>query len=155
YVTMILCEDRLGHADAARAAGTRLRTLVSMPPSPLTQELWDRYAPAPSPTPTSKPAPAAPARDLVELQVDSDPPNARVAINFHLDGVTPRTLKVPPGVVYVEVEKDGYKKAFRRVVVDGVADGAELAPVRVQFTLADRRQDRAAQVETTVARLRG
>jgi hypothetical protein len=140
YTILIVCEDQLGHADPARAAGVRLRTLVSLPPSGLPQPLWDRYAAPPGP-----PAPPLPS---VELQVDSDPPNARVAINFHADGVTPRTLQVPPGTVYVEVEKDGYKKAFRRITV-------ERAPARVVFPLADRRQDRTAQVESTVAALRG
>jgi hypothetical protein len=154
YVTLILCHDKLGHASDARAAGARLRTLVSMPPAPLTQPLWDRYAATAADTAGTAPAAAPPAPgpaaapEPVELQVDTDPPNAHVAINYHFDGVTPRTLKVPPGVVYVEVEKDGFKKAFRKVTV-------ERTPVRVQIALAERRQDRAAEVETTVARLRG
>jgi hypothetical protein len=150
YVLLIACEDKLGHADLARAAGVRLRTLVSLPPSPLRRELWERYVPAPAGAPdagaSAAPAPGAPA--LVELIVDSDPPNARVAINFHPDGVTPRTLKVHPGVVYVEVEKAGFKKAFRKITVDK-------KPERAVFALADRRQDRAAQVESAVAKLRG
>ena len=91
---------------------------------------------------------AKPAGDAVELIVDSDPPNARVAMNFHIDGVTPRTVKVAPGVVYVEMEKAGFKKAFRKVTVEKV-------PVRVVFPLLDRRPDRAAQVESAVTRLRG
>jgi len=149
YVLMIACEDKLGHADLARAAGVRLRTLVSLPPSALSRELWDRYVPAPAAGPDAGAAAApASASSLVELIVDSDPPNARVAINFHLDGVTPRTLKVHPGVVYVEVEKAGFKKAFRKITVDR-------KPERTVFALADRRQDRAAQVESAVAKLRG
>ena len=48
----------------------------------------------------------------------------------------------------VEVEKAGFKKAFRKITV-------EKTPARVVFALADRRQDRAAQVESAVARLRG
>jgi len=157
YELMIWCEHKLGHAERARAAGVRLRTLVSLPPSALPRELWDRYVPAVS-TPDAGtsvpdatgpvPAAAASAEPLVELTVDSDPPNARVAINFHVDGVTPRTLKVHPGLVYVEVEKAGYKKSFRQVTIDK-------RPERVAFALADRRQDRAAQVESAIARLRG
>jgi hypothetical protein len=91
-----------------------------------------------------------PAGPPVELIVDSDPPNARVAINFHVDGVTPRTLKLPPGVVYLELEKTGYKKAFRVVTL-----AREHGPTRVVFRLADRREDRAAQVESAVVKLRG
>jgi len=101
------------------------------------------------PTPDAGTAPKAEAAaPPVELTIDSDPPNARVAINFHINGVTPRTLKVAPGVVYVEIEKAGYKKAFRKITVDK-------APARAVFSLADRRSDRAAQVETAVAKLRG
>jgi hypothetical protein len=141
YVLQIACEHQIGHAEQARAAGARLRTLVSLPPSGLPPPLWELYVAPPPPPASPPPAP-------VELRVDSDPPNARVAINFHFDGVTPRTLKVPPGVVIVEVEKDGYKKAFRKLTV-----GRD--PARVTFALADRRQDRAEQVEGAVASLRG
>jgi hypothetical protein len=167
YVTLILCEDQLGHAERARAAGTRLRTLASLPPSPLSPELWDLYAATAAPPPASPPpassraasSPASPraasspagapaAASMVELQIDSEPPNARVAINFHPDGLTPRTLKVAPGLVYVELEKDGYKKAFRKITVGQ-------APVRAELALTERREDRAAQVESTVARLHG
>jgi PEGA domain len=147
YTLLIACEDQLGHAEIARAAAVRLRTLVSLPPSALARGLWERYVPA-TPAPDGGATPDAGAASLVELSVDSDPPNARVAINFHIDGVTPRTLKVHPGVVYVEVEKAGFKKAFRRITVDK-------KPERTVFDLADRRQDRAAQVESAVARLRG
>jgi hypothetical protein len=140
YTLLLACEHQLGHVDLARAAGVRLRTLVSMPPSALPGELWERYA--------ADATPDAGTEHLVELSIDSDPPNARVAVNFHVNGVTPRTLKVAPGLVYVEVEKAGFKKAFRAIVVDQ-------QPARLVFPLADRRQDRAAQVESAVAKLRG
>jgi hypothetical protein len=147
YALMIGCEHQLGHADRAHAAGVRLRTLVSLPPSDLARELWDTYVSPPTPD-AGAPPKAAPAATPVELTIDSDPPNARVAINFHVNGVTPRTLKVAPGIVYVEIEKAGYKKAFRKLTV-------EQEPARAVFSLVDRRSDRAAQVETAVARLRG
>jgi hypothetical protein len=137
YAVLIGCQHRLGHLEQARAAGVRLRTLVSLPPSGLPQAMWDSYV-------AVKPEIPAP----VELVVDSDPPNARVAINFHVDGVTPHTVRVAPGIVYVEVEKAGFKKAFRAVTVDKT-------PARVVFSLVDRRQDRAVQVESAIARLRG
>ena len=147
YALLVACEHQLGHTAEARAAGVRLRTLVSLPPSALSHDLWETYV-AP-PTPDAGAAPRAdPAATPVELTIDSDPPNARVAVNFHVNGVTPRTLKVAPGVVYIEIEKAGYKKAFRKITV-------EKAPARAVFSLADRRSDRAAQVETAVAKLRG
>jgi hypothetical protein len=153
YELLIWCEHKLAHADLARAAGVRLRTLVSLPPSALPRDLWDRYVPvlaAPDggASADTGSAAAVAAEPMVELIVDSDPPNARVAINFHIDGVTPRTLKVHPGVVTIEVEKAGFKKAFRKITVDKKTE-------RVVFALADRRQDRAAQVESAITRLRG
>jgi len=147
YAVLVACEHQLGHTDEARAAGVRLRTLVSLPPSTLSHELWETYVAPPTPDAGTAPKAEA-AAPPVELTIDSDPPNARVAINFHINGVTPRTLKVAPGVVYVEIEKAGYKKAFRKITVDK-------APARAVFSLADRRSDRAAQVETAVAKLRG
>ena len=148
YELLIWCEHKLGHAELARAAGARLRTLVSLPPSALPRELWDRYVPVVAADGGAPSDAGAAAEALVELIVDSDPPNARVAINFHIDGVTPRTLKVHPGVTTIEIEKAGFKKAFRKITV-------EKKPERVVFALADRRQDRAAQVESAVTRLRG
>jgi hypothetical protein len=109
--------------------------------------LWETYVAPPTPDAGAAPK-AEPAATPVELTIDSDPPNARVAINFHINGVTPRTLKVAPGIVYVEIEKAGYKKAFRKITV-------EKAPARAVFSLADRRSDRASQVESAVVKLRG
>jgi hypothetical protein len=147
YALLVACEHQLGHTAEARAAGVRLRTLVSLPPSALSHELWETYVAPPTPDAGAAPT-AEPTATAVELIIDSDPPNARVAINFHINGVTPRTLKVAPGVVYVEIEKAGYKKAFRKITV-------EKAPARAVFSLADRRSDRASQVESAVVKLRG
>ena len=147
YALLVACEHQLGHVAEARAAGVRLRTLVSLPPSALSHDLWETYVAPPTPDAGAAPKPDT-AATPVELTIDSDPPNARVAINFHINGVTPRTLKVAPGVVYVELEKAGYKKAFRKITVDK-------APARAVFALADRRSDRAVQVENAVAKLRG
>jgi hypothetical protein len=98
--------------------------------------LWQKYAPARTPAPP------------VELTVDSEPPNARVAINYHQTGVTPLTVEVPAGEVTVEVEKDGYKKTFRRLL-------AERAPLRVALALTERRRDRVAEIARRVLALRG
>jgi hypothetical protein len=147
YALLVACEHQLGHTAEAHAAGVRLRTLVSLPPSALSHDLWETYVGQPTADAGAAPKPD-PAATPVELTIDSDPPNARVAINFHINGVTPRTLRVAPGVVYVEIEKAGYKKAFRKITVDK-------APARAVFSLADRRSDRAAQVESAVVRLRG
>jgi PEGA domain len=137
---VLACADSLGHADEARAAAARLRHLGALPPDGVSQELWDRY-PA---------AAASPGGKRIELGVDSDPPNARVAIDFHRAGVTPLTIALPPGPVTIEIEKDGYKKAVRQVVV-----GAGAAPVRVSVTLGERRLDRPAEIVRRLAVLRG
>src|SRR4029453_18693017 len=82
-----------------------------------------------------------------ELHVDSDPPNAQIAVNFHGEGVTPRTLKVPPGTVYVEVQKEGYLKSFRKLQV-----GPQPAPTA--FPPLDRTHDRLDQALATTNVLR-
>jgi hypothetical protein len=150
YSLLVACHDTLGQPDAARAAAERLRTLVSLPPSALSQELWDRYVPATLVAPaTLSGAPAAGAAAGVELQVDSEPPNANVAINFHPSGLTPKAMRAVPGtVVYVELEKAGYKKAFRKVTVGR-------GTTHVAIPLGDRQSDRTSQIESTVATLRG
>jgi hypothetical protein len=153
YSLAIACHDTMGQPDAARAAAERLRTLVSLPPSALSQELWDRYVPAALVAPATLSGAPAPgtsgAAPTVELQIDSEPPNANVAINFHPSGLSPKAVRAIPGsVVYVELEKNGYKKAFRKVTV-----GAETT--RVSIPLGDRESDRTSQIESTVATLRG
>jgi hypothetical protein len=110
--------------------------MVSLPPRGLSTELWQKYV-----------ASATPPAATTELHVDSDPPNAQVAINFHGEGVTPRTLKVPQGTVYVEVQKDGYLKAFRKLQV-----GTQ--PARTAFRLIDRTHDRLDQALATTNLLR-
>ena len=142
YALLVACEHQLGHPAEAKAAGARLRSLVSLPPTGLPRELWDQYAG--DAAPSSGPG----AATGTELQIDSDPPNARVAVNSHGEGVTPLTLKVPPGIALVEVEKDEYKKAFRRVAV-----GRD--PVRTVFRLTERSRDRIDAIRTTIRRLRG
>lgn len=136
YVTLVICEDQRGRSAERDAAARRLRALVSLPPSELPQDLWERYV-----------AGATPGPATTELQVDSDPPNAQVAIDFRGEGVTPRTLKVPQGLVYVEVQKDEYRKAFRAVQVG-------TAPVRTSFRLIERSHDRLDQALAALSLLR-
>jgi hypothetical protein len=135
---VLACADSLGRVDDARVAAARLRHLGTLPPDGVSQELWDRYPVAA----------ASPGGKRGELVVDSDPPNARVAIDFHRAGVTPLTTILPPGPVTIEIEKDGYKKAVRHAVVAA-------APVRVTVTLGERRLDRPAEIVRRLANLRG
>jgi hypothetical protein len=136
YVVLVACQDQLKHAKERDAAAVRLRSLVSLVPTGLSQELWDKYV-AKATLPAAK----------TELHIDSDPPNGQIAVNFHGDGVTPRTLKVPTGTIYVEVQKDGYRKAFRKLEV-----GTE--PMRTAFRLIERTHDRLDQALATLNLLR-
>jgi hypothetical protein len=129
------CADALGRADDVKLLSARLRQLGSTPPDGVSPELWSRSAP-------SRPVPP------IELTVDSDPPNARVTVNFHGSGNTPLTVEVPPGEVSVQVEKDGYLKVFRRIVVGP-------GPARLSLPLAERRRDRAGEIIRRVMALRG
>ena len=136
YSTLILCELKLGNAAGLAAAAARLRGLVSLPPADLTQDIWDKHV-----------ANASLGTPSIELQVDSDPANAQVAVNLHGDGVTPRTLKVPAGIAFVEVQKEGYKKAFRAVEIKD-------RPVRTVLRLVQRAHDRIEQAELQLKGLR-
>jgi hypothetical protein len=131
------CADARGDAAAVAAAALRLRALTPTPPPEFPADLWDaRIAGAVAPPGT------------VELFVDSEPPNAQVFINARSEGVTPRTLKVPPGEYDVEVQKDGFRKGYRHVKV---RDGA---PARAVFRLVDRTRDRQDQVAAELRSLR-
>ena len=136
YSSLILCELKLGNAAGVAAAAARLRGLVSLPPSDLTQDVWDKHV-----------ANASLGEPTTELQIDSDPANGQVAVNLHGDGVTPRTLKVPKGIAFVEVQKEGYKKAFRAVEIKD-------RPVRTVLRLVQRAHDRIEQAELQLKGLR-
>ena len=129
YILQVICEQRLNRPGPLALAAARLRALVALPPSELPLPLWQKYVEK-----------ASFGAATVELQADSDPPNGQVAINLHGEGVTPRTLKVAPGLVFVEVQKEGFKKAFRAVEVKD-------RPVRTALRLVPRAQDRTEQAE--------
>jgi hypothetical protein len=136
YVVLVACHNQLGHAPPRDAAALRLRNLVSLPPPNMPQELWDRFV-----------ARALPPTETTELHIDSDPANAQIQVNFHGDGVTPRTLRVPRGTAYIEVQKDGYIKAFRKLEI-----GAQ--PAHTAFRLIERTHDRIDQALATINVLR-
>jgi hypothetical protein len=129
YILQVTCEAKLGRAAPLATAAARLRSMVSLPPSGLANDLWTKHVEK-----------ATFGAATVELQVDSDPANAQVAVNLHGEGVTPRTLKVAPGLVYVEVQKEGFKKAFRAVTVTD-------RPMRTVMRLVPRAQDRTEQTQ--------
>jgi hypothetical protein len=133
YVTLVICEETIGRATERDAAARRLRALVSSRPETLPEELWGSFV-----------ANAEPQGPMTELQIDSEPANANVQINFRAVGVTPRTLQVPRGEILVEVEKQGFKKSFRRLEVGE-------APARTVFRLTERGRDR---IELATAALR-
>jgi hypothetical protein len=129
YILQVICEARLNRPTELAVASARLRALVALPPTELPLPLWQKHVEK-----------ASFGAATVELQADSDPPNAQLSINLHGEGVTPRTLKVAPGLVFVEVQKDGFKKAFRVVEVRD-------RPVRTALRLVPRAQDRTEQAE--------
>jgi hypothetical protein len=129
YQVMVLCAAKSGTPAELAAAAARLRALISLPPSDFPPALWEEHV-----------AKATPGPATTELLVDSDPPNAQVSVNFHGEGVTPRTLKVAPGLVYVEIQKEGFKKSFRAIEVKD-------RPARVVLRLIARTHDRIEQAE--------
>jgi hypothetical protein len=136
YVLEVICEARLKRPAQLATAAARLRSLVALPPTDLPVDLWQKHVDK-----------ASFGAESVELQVDSDPANGQVSVNLHGVGATPRTLKVAPGLVFVEVQKEGYKKAFRAVEVKD-------RPVRTALRLIPRAQDRTEQTENQLRFLR-
>ena len=137
YTLMVACEDNLGRAEARAKAARRLRALVALPPDDLPAGLWESYVEK-----------AVPGPGTVELQVDSEPPNAQILLNFHPVGVTPTTVKLPPGEVLIELQKEGYKKAFRRLEIQNHAE-------RTVFRLIDVKRDRSELIAQAMATLSG
>lgn len=137
YKLLVLCEEKLGNTAGITTAAVRLRSMMSVAPDDFPLPLWEQYV-----------AGAVPGQPTAELYIDSDPPNGQVSVNFRGEGVTPRTLKVAPGVIYVEIFKEGYKKAFR--AVDVKAGGVARALMR----LVPRAQDRMEQAQAQVPLLR-
>jgi hypothetical protein len=136
YVLEVACEAERKRQPQLGEAARRLRALVSLPPTGLPEELWKEHVEN-----------ATPAKGTIELQIDSEPTNAQIQIDFHGEGNTPRTLKVAPGLHYIELQKDGYRKAFRAVTV--------LAqPVRTVLRLVDRSHDRVDQAQAVLQVLR-
>jgi hypothetical protein len=127
YVVMVACAEALGDSTVRDSAAFRLRALGSLPPPDLSREIWDKHVSA-----------VAEGPPATELRVDSVPPNARVFVNFHGAGVTPQTIKVPLGTAYVEVEKSGFRKEFRRWEITG-------QPTQTVLTLISHSRDRHAQ----------
>ncbi|MDX2022329.1 MAG: PEGA domain-containing protein [Deltaproteobacteria bacterium] len=137
YTLMVACEDNLGRAQARDQAARRLRALVALAPDDLPAGLWEAYVEK-----------AVPGPGTVELQVDSEPPNAQILLNFHAVGVTPTTVKLPPGEVLIELQKEGYKKAFRRIEMQNHAE-------RTVFRLIDVKRDRSELVVQAMVTLGG
>jgi len=140
YSARVVCEHTLGHAAARDTYARRLRALTAKPTPDLPDSLWNEFVATAVPE-------ELPAEALVELQIDSEPANAQVQINFRAEGSTPRTLTVPPGEYLVEVQKEGYKKAYRRVVVEETTR-------RAVFRLVDKRLDRLDLTASTLRLLR-
>jgi hypothetical protein len=138
YIIQVVCEAKRGRAAELATAASRLRALVAMAPTDLPPELWEKYVANAVPTA---------AQATVELVIDSDPANASIAVNLHGEGVTPHTMKVAPGVAFVEIQKEGYKKAFRSVVVRD-------RPARAVLRLIPRSLDRIELAEAQLRLLR-
>lgn len=135
YTLLVACEDNLGRAEQRAQAARRLRALVSLPPDDLPPGLWEAFVDK-----------AVPGPATIELQVDSEPPNAQIFLNFHAVGTTPTTLKVATGEVLIELQKEGYKKGFRRIEMQNRAE-------RTVLRLSDVKRDRTELVASTMRTL--
>ncbi len=136
YTLMVLCEDQRGRNVERATAALRLRSLVALAPADMPAEVWDKHV-----------AGATFGAATIEIQIDSDPPNAQISVDFHGVGVTPRTFHIAPGSHYIEVQKEGYRKAFRQLTVGST-------PARTVFRLVERTHDRLDQARAALSVLR-
>lgn len=139
HVLGVTCAAELGRTAELTLHARRLRMLVETAPEELPRELWDAHVAG------ALPGAAGPSDP--ELQIDSEPANAQVFVNFRSAGTTPLSLRVPRGEVLIEVEKEGYKKAFRRLDV-------REPERRTVFRLMDLQRDRSEMVTAALRALR-
>jgi TonB family protein len=92
------------------------------PPAPMAEA-------SPAPAAEASPSPVAPLPTAGALQVESEPPGARVSLNGQAKGRTPlRLADLPFGAYQVRVEQKGYEAQTRDVSLDA---GSPTAEVRV------------------------
>jgi serine/threonine-protein kinase len=103
-------------ADKPSAAGER----IPAPPEPASETKAEEPKPdPPKPAPpkpeTPKPEQTDPAPRLVELTIDSIPPDAQVTLDSGRGCRTPCTISVPGGRTGVTVGRPGYRTEFRNI----------------------------------------
>jgi PEGA domain len=85
WTYLLLCADRENQIDAALTAASQLRALGGSPDVPA--NVWAKYPEID----------AIANRELVELDVETDPPGAAVWIDFQKVGVSPVHVTLPAG----------------------------------------------------------
>jgi TonB family protein len=104
-------------------------------------------APVAEASPASAPAPVPPLPTLGALQVESDPPGARVRVNGQVKGQTPlRLAELPFGAYEIRVEQKGYEAQTRAVSLDA---GSPSAEVKVALTRPAAPASGAADILST------
>ena len=136
YSSLILCELKLNNAAGLASAAARLRGLVSLPPSDLTQDIWDKHV--------ANATLGEPDHRAADRQRSGQRPGGRQPARRRGDAAD---AQGPEGVAFVEVQKEGYKKAFRAVEITD-------RPVRTVLRLVQRAHDRIEQAELQLKGLR-
>jgi PEGA domain len=104
FTTALLCSETLSQNETLILSARRLKAMTDTPPEGFPQASWDAHV-----------ATLVEPTESTELFIDSEPANAQISVNFRAVGTTPHTLKVSRGEVLIELEKEGYKKSFRRL----------------------------------------
>jgi len=104
FATSLLCAEALSQTETLQISARRLKAITETPPEGFPQASWDAHV-----------ATVKDPAESTELVIDSEPANAQIFLNFRSVGATPRSLTGPRGEVLIEIEKEGYKKAFRRL----------------------------------------
>jgi len=110
------------------------------PPAPVA-------SPAPAVEASPAPAPVALPPTVGALQVESDPPGARVRLNGQAKGQTPlRLADLPFGAYQIRVEQQGYEAQTRDVSLDA---GSPTAEVRIALARSAAPLSGAADILST------
>ena len=104
FATALLCAETLSQKDTLNVNARRLKAITDAPPEGFPQAAWEAHV-----------ATLVEPAESTELFIDSEPANAQISVNFRASGSTPHTLTVSRGEALIEIEKEGYKKSFRRL----------------------------------------
>jgi len=133
YTYLLSCKDKAGDVDGAMVAAARLRAVVGPQPKDVPAEVWRKYPDVDTIV----------DRELVELEITTDVPDATVWIDHRPAGTAPLRVQLPAGDHLIAVAA-----GTRRGWAAGHTDPR-------QHQLAIPTRDRAGTTSAIAARVAG